>query len=86
VAVSPRRQGAAVVVIRFANALASAASRRCSRCSRATWSSARRSYRERIDRCGARRRGRAGGGVLHQFVGDAVGELRRLEENVARPT
>jgi DNA-binding MurR/RpiR family transcriptional regulator len=42
------------------------------------------SYRERIERI--RRSARAGeprgAGVLHQFVGDAVGELSRLEENV----
>ena len=42
------------------------------------------SYRERIDQM--RRVGRSaetrGGGVLHQFVGDAVTELSRLEENI----
>ena len=42
------------------------------------------SYRERIEqmRRGARAADPGGVGVLHQFVGDAVGELSRLEENV----
>jgi len=37
-------------------------------------------YRERIKRM--QRGGRAGGGVLHQFVGEAVDELHQLEEHV----
>ena len=38
-------------------------------------------YRERIKRMQPRRQGRRGG-VLHQFVGEAVDELRQLEEHV----
>jgi len=42
------------------------------------------SYRERIDqiRRGSRASETRGAGVLHQFVGDAVSELTRLEENI----
>lgn len=42
------------------------------------------SYRERIEqmRRGARAADPGGVGVLHQFVGDAVSELSRLEENI----
>ena len=37
-------------------------------------------YRERIERM--QRGGKATGGVLHQFVGEAVDELRQLEDHV----
>ena len=41
------------------------------------------SYRERIDQMRrVVRPGESRGGVLHQFVGDAVTELSRLEENI----
>jgi len=70
-------------VIRFANALGFGGFSEMQQVFRGHLIERSSSYRERIDQL--RRTSRAkpeGGGVLHQFVGDAVAELGQLEENV----
>ena len=69
-------------LIRFANALDFGGFSEMQQLFRGRLVERSSSYRERIDQL--RRRGPAGrpGGVLHQFVGEAVAELGHLEENV----
>jgi DNA-binding MurR/RpiR family transcriptional regulator len=70
-------------LIRFSNALGFGGFSDMQQVFRARLLEQSSSYRERID---AMRRhgsvGKAGSGVLHQFVGDAVAELGHLEEGV----
>ena len=70
-------------MIRFANALGFDGFSQMQQVFRGYLIERSSSYRERIERL---RRGKPqseGGGVLHQFVGDAVAELGRLEESVS---
>lgn len=70
-------------MIRFANAVGFSGFSQMQQVFRGHLIERSSSYRERIDQL--RRTGRSsseGSGVLHQFVGEAVAELGRLEENV----
>ncbi len=70
-------------VIRFANALGFGGFSEMQQVFRGHLIERSSSYRERIDQLRLSTRVKPeGGGVLHQFVGDAVAELGQLEENV----
>lgn len=69
-------------MIRFANALGYGGFSEMQQVFRGHLIARSSSYRERIAQLRRSQRTTEGGGVLHQFVGDAVAELGRLEENV----
>jgi DNA-binding MurR/RpiR family transcriptional regulator len=69
-------------MIRFANALGFGGFSEMQQVFRGHLIERSSSYRERIEQLRRSQRAPEGGGVLHQFVGDAVAELGRLEENV----
>jgi len=69
-------------MIRFANALGFGGFSEMQQVFRGHLIERSSSYRERIEQLRRSQKARASGGVLHEFVGDAVAELGRLEENV----
>jgi DNA-binding MurR/RpiR family transcriptional regulator len=69
-------------MIRFANALGFGGFSQMQQIFRSHLVARSSSYRERIEQLRRNKRSPEGAGVLHQFVGDAVAELDRLEENV----
>ncbi len=69
-------------MIRFANALGYGGFSEMQQVFRGHLIERSSSYRERIEQLRRSQSAPEGGGVLHQFVGDAVAELGRLEENV----
>lgn len=69
-------------MIRFANALGFGGFSEMQQVFRSHLVARSSSYRERIDQLRRNKRAPERGGVLHQFVGDAVAELDRMEENV----
>lgn len=69
-------------MIRFANALGFDGFSQMQQVFRGYLIERSSSYRERIERLRRSKPQSEGGGVLHQFVGEAVAELGRLEENV----
>ena len=69
-------------MIRFANALGFDGFSQMQQVFRGHLIERSSSYRERIEQLRRSHRASGSGGVLHQFVGDAVAELGRLEENV----
>jgi DNA-binding MurR/RpiR family transcriptional regulator len=70
-------------MIRFANALGFGGFSEMQQVFRGHLIARSSSYRERIEQLRRNKRSADGGGVLHQFVGEAVAELDRMEENVA---
>jgi DNA-binding MurR/RpiR family transcriptional regulator len=70
-------------MIRFANALGFDGFSQMQQVFRGHLVERSSSYRERIERLRRSKPQPDGGGVLHQFVSDAVAELGRLEESVA---
>jgi DNA-binding MurR/RpiR family transcriptional regulator len=69
-------------MIRFANALGFGGFSEMQQVFRSHLVARSSSYRERIEQLRRNKRATERGGVLHQFVGDAVAELDRMEENV----
>jgi DNA-binding MurR/RpiR family transcriptional regulator len=70
-------------MIRFANALGYDGFSQMQQVFRGHLIERSSSYRERIEKLRRSKPQAEGGGVLHQFVGDAVAELGRLEESVS---